>query len=170
MPDVTLRLATPSDAGAIARIQLETWRATYSHLNPSLADGFDLERTASNWAKAAVDPAHRLRLADHDGAPVGYAASGAIEGDEAGGAGELHAVYVLPDAHGLGAGRLLVEDALFGLAQMGYAECVLWVAEQNEAAQGFYRHLGFHADDARDVWRGLPVVRYRVDTPPVRLA
>jgi hypothetical protein len=30
---------------------------------------------------------------------------------------------------------LLVEDALFGLAQMGYAECVLWVAEQNEAAK-----------------------------------
>ena len=74
-------------------------------------------------------------------------------------------MYLLPSAQGLGAGRLLVEDALTGLAGTGYAGCVLWVAAQNAHARGFYRHLGFHPDDGRDLWRGLPVVRYRTALP-----
>lgn len=164
MPRVTLRFAQPADGGVIARIQLAAWRATYGHLNPALVDSFDLEHTADTWATAAVDPARRLRLAEYDGTVIGYAASGAPDGD-AEGPGELHAVYLLPSAHGLGAGRLLVEDALAWLVDSGYTECVLWVAEQNAHARGFYQHLGFRADDGRDVWRGLPIIRYRRPTP-----
>ena len=144
----------------IARIQLASWRATYGQLNPAMVDGLDLERTTENWAQAAVDTTHRLRLAEYDGTTVGYAFSGSASG-EADGVGELDAIYLLPSAQGLGAGRLLVEDALTGLADAGNAECVLWVADQNINARGFYQHLGFRPDTGRDVWRGLPVVRYR---------
>jgi hypothetical protein len=55
----------------------------------------------------------------------------------------------------VGVGRLLVEDALSALAGAGYADCLLWVANQNAHARGFYQHLGFRSDGGRDVWRGL---------------
>jgi ribosomal protein S18 acetylase RimI-like enzyme len=167
VPEITLRRAEPADGGAIARIQLAAWRATYGRLNPAMVDGLDLERTADNWARAAVDPARRLRLAERDGTPVGYALSGPADGAPPT-VGELDAVYLLPSVQGLGIGRLLVEDAVSGLSEAGYSECVLWVADHNTQARGFYRHLGFAPDDGRDVWRGLPVVRYRrsLSAPP----
>lgn len=156
-----LRPAEAADGGVIARIQLAAWRATYGHLNPAMVDDLDLERTTENWARAAVDATRRLRLAEYDDTTVGYAFSGSAPG-EADGVGELDAIYLLPSAQGLGVGRLLVEDALTGLADAGYAECVLWVADQNTNARGFYQYLGFRPDTGRDVWRGLPVVRYRI--------
>lgn len=164
MPEIVLRRAEAADGGAIARIQLAAWRATYGHLNPAMVDGFDLERTTHNWARAALDPTHRLQLAECDGTTVGYALSGPAEG-EADSIGELDAVYLLPSAQGLGVGRLLVEDALTGLAEAGYAECVLWVADQNAYARTFYQHLGFRPCSGRAIWRGLPVVRYRMALP-----
>ncbi len=159
MPELMLRPAEAADGVVIARIQLAAWRATYGDLNPAMVDGLDLERTADNWAQAANCATHRLQLVQCDGTTVGYAFSGPADG-EADSVGELDAVYLLPSAQGLGAGRLLVEDALTGLAEAGFAECLLWVAEQNAHARGFYQHLGFRPDSGRDVWRGLPVVRY----------
>ncbi len=163
MPAVVLRPAAPADGDLIAAIQLASWRATYGHLNPGLLEGFDLARTAANWAKAASDTTRRLRLAQHEGAVIGYAFSGPAEG-EAAGIGELDAIYLLPTAHGLGAGRLLAQDALTGLSQTGHRECLAWVAVHNGHARGFYQHLDFHADGGSDVWRGLEVVRYRRPT------
>jgi ribosomal protein S18 acetylase RimI-like enzyme len=167
VPEIILRHAEPADGGVIARVQLAAWRATYGHLNPAMVDGLDLERTTENWARAAIDPTHRLRLAEREGTTVGYALSGPAEG-EADSVGELDAAYLMPSAQGLGVGRLLVEDALSGLAEAGYAECVLWVVDQNARARGFYQHLGFLSDGRCDVWRGLSVGRYRrmLSAPP----
>ena len=64
MPEIILRLAEVADGGAIARIQLAAWRAIYGHLNPAMVDALDLDRTADNWARAAVDPTHRAVPAD----------------------------------------------------------------------------------------------------------
>ena len=162
------RPAEVADGGVIARVQLAAWRATYGQLNPAMVDGLDLDRTTDNWARAAVDPTRRLRLAWCDGTAVGYAVSGPADG-EVDGVGELDAVYLLPSARALGVGRLLVEDALAGLAEVGFVECVLWMVDQNTHARGFYRHLGFRRDGGRDVWCGLPVVRYRRALPAASL-
>jgi GNAT superfamily N-acetyltransferase len=155
-----LRPARTADGGVIARIQLAAWHATYAQLNPAMVDGLDLDRTADNWARAATDPIRRLQLAMWDGTTVGYALSGPADG-QPDRVGELDAVYLLPEAQRLGVGRLLVDDALTWLAETGYAECLLWVVDQNTHARGFYQHLGFRDDGGRDVWRGLPVIRYR---------
>jgi ribosomal protein S18 acetylase RimI-like enzyme len=161
VPDIVLRPAEPADGGLIARIQLEAWTATYGPFAPALIDGFDLARTSENWARAATVETLRLRLAVDDGSVIGYALSGPPEQEEPDGTGVIFAVYLLPSAQGLGAGRLLVEDALAGLAGAGFTECILWVAEQNPHAIGFYEHLGFRADGGRDEWRGVRTVRYR---------
>jgi len=161
MSKTILRAAQPADGATIAEIQLAAWRATYGHLQPAMVAELDLARTADNWARAASGTAYRLRLAEYDGTPVGYAFSGPTE-DDSPGIGELHAVYLMPAAHGRGVGRVLVEDALDGLAAGGFGECVAWVAEQNSHARGFYDHLGFRADGHQGNWRGLETVRYRM--------
>ncbi|MBB5868635.1 ribosomal protein S18 acetylase RimI-like enzyme [Allocatelliglobosispora scoriae] len=161
---LSLRVAEAADGEAIASIQLVSWEATYGHLNRAMVDGLDLVRTAANWARVAEDPAFRIGLVESGGVPIGCCLSGPAE---TGPEGELHAVYVLPAAQRLGAGRLLVTDGLAFLAAAGYAECVLWVVDANTNAQGFYRHLGFLAESARDTWRGLPVTRYRRALSPV---
>ncbi|GHJ44458.1 N-acetyltransferase [Catellatospora sp. TT07R-123] len=166
MPPLSLRPAVPADGPAIAAIQLAAWRATYGRLNPALVDGLDLDRTSANWARAAADPARRLRLAESGATAVGYALSGPAESGPDG-TGEIDAVYLLPTAQGQGGGRLLVEDALLGLGEAGHGECVVWVVEQNAGARAFYERVGFRPDDGRDTWRGLPVVRYRAATPAV---
>ena len=158
---VVLRRAEPGDGSLIAAIQLASWRATYGLLNPAMVESFDLARTAHNWAEAALEPTRRLRLAEYQATAIGYAFSGPAQD---GASGELDAIYLLPTAHGLGAGRLLAQDALTGLAQAGFGECIAWVAQQNTHAHGFYEHLGFRLDGGRDVWRGLPVIRYRRGT------
>ncbi|MBV1849321.1 GNAT family N-acetyltransferase [Catellatospora tritici] len=167
MSGIVLRAAGAGDGGVIAAVQQAAWRATYGSLNPALVDGLDLVRTADNWARAAAEPTRRLRLAQCGATVVGYALSGQAESEPAG-VGELDAVYLLPTAHGLGAGRLLVEDALAGLAGLGCGECVAWVVEANTHARGFYEHLGFRFDGGRDTWRGLDTVRYRVSTHDAR--
>jgi GNAT superfamily N-acetyltransferase len=136
MPEIVLRPAVAADGGAIARVQLAAWRATYGHLNPAMVGNLDLERTAGNWARAATDPGHRLQVAELDDTMIGYAFSGPAEG-QADHVGELDAVYLLPSAQGLGVGRLLVEDALYALAASGHTECLLWVADDNAHARGF---------------------------------
>ncbi|GIE29371.1 N-acetyltransferase [Actinoplanes italicus] len=161
MPETVLRPAGATDGGVIARIQLEAWRATYGHLNPAMVEGLDLDKTSENWARAATGTTHRIRVAVSDGTVIGYAVSGPPESEEPEGTGVINAVYLLPSARGIGAGRLLVEDALAGLAASGCTACMLWVAEQNPHARGFYEHLGFRYDGGRDEWRGLPIVRYR---------
>jgi ribosomal protein S18 acetylase RimI-like enzyme len=166
MPETVLRPAAATDGGVIARIQLEAWRATYGHLNPAMVEGLDVGRTSENWARAATGTTHRLRLAVSDGTVIGYALSGPPEEEEPEeeepeGTGVIFAVYLLPAAQGRGAGRLLVEDALTGLAGSGFTACLLWVAEQNPHAIGFYEHLGFRHDGGRKQWRDLPIARYR---------
>ncbi|MDI1461509.1 GNAT family N-acetyltransferase [Catellatospora sp. KI3] len=167
MRDIMLRAAGADDGPAIAAVQQTAWRATYGDLNPAMVDGLDPARTADNWARAAADPARRLRLAERDAKVVGYALSGPAE-SEPPGVGELDAVYLLPAAHGLGAGRLLVEDALTSLAGLGCDECVAWVVAANTRARGFYEHVGFRPDGGRGIWRGLNTVRYRASTTGAR--
>lgn len=50
----------------------------------------------------------------------------------------LAALFVAPEQQGRGLGRLLVDDA-----RRGRAELSLNVYESNTAAYGFYEHLGF---------------------------
>ena len=152
MSGIVLRPARAADGPVIASVQLAAWRVTYAPLNPVMVRSFDTARTAANWAEAAADPARRVRIAERDGVPVGFADSDG---------GDLDALYVMPEVHGQGVGLLLVEDALGWMAAAGFDVCTVWVAERNTAACAFYRHLGFRDDGGRDGWRGLRIARHR---------
>lgn len=59
---------------------------------------------------------------------------------------ELFALYLVPESIGRGFGRLLTTHALADLERRGFAEVVLWFAEENLVAARFYRAAGFEPD------------------------
>ena len=81
-------------------------------------------------------------------------------------AGELYAIYVLPQAWGSGAGAALMREAVAGLREAFDGDAVLWVLEDNPRARRFYEREGWRLDGGRkrDTFLGVEVgeVRYRL--------
>ena len=139
-----IRKATPGDAEAIARVQVETWRAAYAHAVP-----------AGTLAKASVDDRVRLWrgwlgrpgaasttfVAEADGEVVGFANVGPAADDP--GLGELYSIYVLPSAWGTGAAAALIERGEEALRDQGFTAAVLNVLADNPRARRFYERQGW---------------------------
>ncbi|KZX59614.1 hypothetical protein A3709_15145 [Halioglobus sp. HI00S01] len=58
-------------------------------------------------------------------------------------------VAVLPEAQGMGYGRLLLDTALQQMQALGAVRCMLEVRESNVAARGLYEKRGFQLDGRR---------------------
>ncbi len=143
-PYATVRIASPSDLTAVREVAETTWRATYRGiLSDATIDAF-LKRAYSDYSLRATLNSGGLWVLEEDGRVVGYLRLSVR--DEV---GHVGAIYVLPEAQGLGHGRRLWEGAKLWFAARRVREVRLTVAEGNERARGFYRHLGFEEGDVR---------------------
>jgi ribosomal protein S18 acetylase RimI-like enzyme len=143
---ISLRPARPGDAPAIARVHVETWRATYAGIVP---DAYLVSMTESKQAlqwnhsiRCAVAPEAVLAAESADlpgGRIVGFGSCGPARGRP--GSGEVFTLYVTPDWQGQGIGRLLLEDLFARLQGGGLDEAVVWVLDANPA-RFFYEALG----------------------------
>lgn len=152
-----VRAATIDDAEAIARVQIESWRAAYPHLfSEEQLAGISLPERTENWRQWPS------LVADVDGDIVGFVAVGPAHDADA--EGELWAIYVRPDRWGTGVGRALIEAGEARLRELGHTSAVLWVFEDNPRARRFYEAAGWVTDGAKrqaEIF-GLsaPAVRY----------
>jgi GNAT superfamily N-acetyltransferase len=82
------------------------------------------------------------------------------------GAGEVHSIYLAPEAWNRGLGSALLATASDDLRSRGFSPLVLWVIEANAGARRFYERAGWRLDGARQPidFDGVPVdeVRYRL--------
>ncbi len=170
--DITLRPARPGDAAAIAKVHVETWRATYAGIVP---DAYLVSMTESNQAlqwnhtiRRAAAPEAILAAESADvpgGRIVGFGSCGRARGRP--GSGEIFTLYVAPDWQGRGIGRLLLEGLIVRLHESGLSEAVLWVLSDNPArffyeglggrrfAERKERFAGVDLDEAAYAWRDL---------------
>ena len=151
MGDETVRDATAADAGAVAHVQLASWRAAYAGLLPAaVLAGLSEAECRLTWAARlpAAAPASCLVTG---APPVGFVFSGPALDDTAG--GQVYALYVDPARWGRGLGRLLLSGAVTRLRDAGFASAQLWVLTTNEAARGFYEHEGWTASGRTQVER-----------------
>jgi GNAT superfamily N-acetyltransferase len=122
-------------------VHVRTWQAAYAHVFPPtrLAE-LSVERRAEQWRERPplVAVAH--------GAVVGFVSVGASR--EADAAGELFAIYVDPEHWGTGVGRELIAAGEKRLRELGHANAILWVLEDNPRARRFYERAGWHHDGA----------------------
>jgi GNAT superfamily N-acetyltransferase len=163
---MVVRTAEAVDAEAIAKVQVESWRAAYRGLMPDeLLDGLDTaNRAAAIWRQVCNGAGWATLVVEDGGAVLGFChVCPARDADlNSRVTAELTAIYVDPIVWGRGCGRLLCERAVAEARQRGATSMALWVLEGNDAARGFYERLGFLADGAKKTDEGsrLPEVRY----------
>lgn len=173
---VLIRPAVAGDAGALARVTVDTWRHTYAGAVPAdFLAGLSYERSAAGWETLLAREGTRVLVADDpEAGVVGYASAGrntpAGEETPASSAFEanLYAIYVLPQHHLLGIGRALVTEMVRALLADGYRSMIVWVLKGNRAC-GFYERLGGKSVGQRKQTIGgleLEVVSYGWDDLP----
>lgn len=155
---VRVRRAVVDDADAIERIRTDTWRDAYRGLMPdSLLDGLGYNATRRRAQMSAL-PAHAFVLvAEDDGAVVGFCIGGRSRTPDDPFSGEVYAIYVLPEHHGRGAGRALLEAAVKELQARGHPSMIIWVLRENAPSRRFYERMG--GVHVRDEERELEGVR-----------
>lgn len=149
---VRVRRARREDAGPIADVHVRTWQAAYRGQMPDdLLDHLDREGRARMWAEDIEVPEDRrvrVWVADADGRVVGFVATGPSRDDDAdrGAVAEVYAIYLLPEHWGQGIGRALLERAVAGMRDDGFAAATLWVLDTNARTRRFYEAAGWRTD------------------------
>ena len=142
---VRIRRARLEDVPGVARVQVDTWRATYRGVVPeAFLEGLSYEGQAERWAQGLKTPTWPGRLfVAESGEVVGFAAFGP---DRASGfpdyTAELWALYVLPAWQGKGLGRALFQEGARLLRAEGHRRMLVWVLKKNPQGRGFYERLG----------------------------
>jgi GNAT superfamily N-acetyltransferase len=143
--DVNLRAATTADAAAIARVRVESWRATYRGVMPdAYLDGMKAEDSTALWQRilSAASPNTSVFVAERDGEVVGFAAGKQLEEEKFGLNAELAAIYLQPDTQRAGIGRRMVCMVADAHQSQGANGLLVWVLAQNKAARQFCERLG----------------------------
>lgn len=171
-----MRPAHGSDAQALARVHLASWRWAYRGLLPdSYLRRLRQEELAARWWSrlAAGEMDESVRVLEHEGRVRGFVTFGPFRDDPTwlGHAGEIYMLYLDPALVGLGHGTELLESAFDELARCRCHWAVAWVLARNERARRFYERAGMRLDDGRR-WdpfddRSVPVVRFAKALNPV---
>lgn len=153
--DLTIRRARASDAAALARVQVDSWRETYRGMLPeSHLAALSYAGHERLWRRTLAGPSATF-LAVIGGQIVGFASGGRCRSHQ-GFAGELNLLYVLRSAQGRGAGRALFDAVHYALAVAGLPDLVVWVLAANRPARAFYEHLGLEpAGEASSLLGGV---------------
>jgi len=151
-PAPVLRDAVVTDVGALEELQRRAslvWEDTRAQLltHPEL-----IELAPQQVAAGLV------RVAELDGAPVGFSAVLAVAAQRC----ELDGLFVEPDRWRGGVGRLLVQDAAVRAAAAGATRLEVTA---NRNALGFYEQLGFVAGELVPTLL-VPGLRMHLDLAP----
>ena len=140
---VHIRAANFPVAGAIAKVQVDSWRTTYTGVVP---DEYLAQLSYEHHEQVWHDT-----LSDHSAAEFGYVAEASnIIGFASGGPersgntvydGELYAIYLLEGYQCKGIGSQLVQATAKRLMQEGLHCMLVWVLGNN-VSQDFYGALG----------------------------
>ncbi len=137
------RQAGPDDVGAIARIEVETWRATYPGMLPDrVLVGMSERRQKGAWSGLVrYRPGDVIVIEETDAGIVAFGNCGAQRDPSLPYSGEIFTLYVAPDAQNRGVGRQLIGALFERLLQSGKSSALIWVIRANPS-RFFYEHLG----------------------------
>jgi GNAT superfamily N-acetyltransferase len=155
--NITIRPARLDDVLAVARVHVESWRATYRGIVPNMVlDNLREDERASMWRRAldnSVNPVALFVAEADDGRITGFAAAGPDRTGNTDYTGEVYAIYLDEPYQGAGTGRNLLEACAQSLLDMSHRSMLIWTLSQNPAC-GFYRRLGGEAIATQEVQIG----------------
>ena len=168
-----VRPAEAADAGPIAEVHIDGWRAAYrGHMPDHVLDALNVTQRAEQWKQWLELPQLSAFVVTVHGWVTGFGSLSPTRDEAARDTvGEILAIYVLPSHWRCGIGRLLGERMLAEARRRGFEEVSLWVLESNERARRFYESLGFREDgktktDAQLTGTPLYEIRYRRNASP----
>ena len=145
-----------------AQVYVETARAQYQAIVPGrmlerltpghVARRWELLLTNHRWVRSVA-------VASIDSGLVAFAAAGPARVVLPNNAGELYAIYVLPQWQRLGLGRRLFYRTMESLASAGFDAIVTWVIAANPSGR-FFESLGGTVAAATTSRSGLTKVAY----------
>lgn len=154
-----IRRARSEDAGAIAKVHVETWRAAYAGIVP---DAYLVRMTESGQAftwrkilarKQAEETVLVVEAPQADKAAgagkggredrriVAFGSCGAQRDNALTYRGEVFTLYVAPDWQAQGIGRQLLGALFRRLYEAGLPDAMIWVLAENPA-RFFYERMG----------------------------
>jgi diamine N-acetyltransferase len=141
-PNVTIAPARRDELPEIQRLAGIVWRGHYPGIITNAQIEYMLERGYSLPAlqRLADTPGYRFDLLKVDGMPVGFAA---YCPDTLPAAMKLDRIYLLPERHGQGLGRRLIDHVAAEARAAGCTTLILRVNKGNATAIAFYRRAGF---------------------------
>ena len=142
---ISIRTAQVTDAAAIARVHVDTWRTAYAGLLPaeSLA-GLSYDQREQRWQMILTESPHRhltFVATTPQAEVIGFVGGGPEQSGELGCDGELYALYLRQEYHGQRLGKRLVRHLAQQMVDQGFRSLALWVLEDTPA-RGFYAALG----------------------------
>ena len=151
---MNVREATAADIPTIRAIAHATWPVAYGNiLSPAqLAYMLDRMYNAETLTEQLTHKGHRFLIAEGPEGPKGFAG---FETGLALGRTRLHKLYVLPEAKGMGWGRLLLDAVRAEAISVGDQVLELNVNKYNPA-KDFYERQGFRIerDEVIDIGQG----------------
>jgi GNAT superfamily N-acetyltransferase len=145
---IAYRDATPVDAALMATLGARSFTETFGHLyTPENLAAFLLNHSEPNWRAELSDPRFAVRLAEEDGAAIGFAKVGppSLPFEPTAPSTELRQLYVLKPWQGVGVAAVLMDWVLAEAGRRGAGELYLSVFVDNHRAQRFYARHGFEA-------------------------
>ncbi len=150
--NVSVRPARPSDAAAIARVQLATWKVAYAEVLPAAALALDPADVEAAWAhaiSAPPSPHHRVLVSLEDGEVVGFAAcEPSSDEDLEHPAAELTALLVEPQWGRRGHGSRLVAASVDLWREEQATHAITWAFESDTVVSAFLTSAGWGLDSA----------------------
>jgi ribosomal protein S18 acetylase RimI-like enzyme len=139
-----VRGASPEDAEAAARVQLEGWRSAYRDIFPvEVLAGADEAALAQKWQQRLAVGGDRVgHVAVVGSEVIGVIAGGPPRDRQTEAEAEIYSVYVLSWWRGRGVGEALMSAAFAELAGSGRKRVALWALTAADGAQRFYTRLG----------------------------
>lgn len=151
---VTLRDATPADAGVIAEVHHDSRTAALEGVvPPELFEMMSRGERRARWEQWLTDPTWLTVVGEKEGQIVGFCTVGPsrdVDVDPSVVA-EMPTLYVHPSHWRQGIGRVLCAAAVSRVATLGYKELSLWTLEANHNARLFYASFGFTPDGTTKV-------------------
>lgn len=173
-----VREARASDAPGLARVQVASWRSSFSGLVPAeVLDelGHAQETFAEQWREAITNPPtskHKVhvavdRSASGSSEPLGFASAGPATDEDKwpGTDGQLYELHVRPDAADDGHGSRLLHAVADTLAADGFRTACTWTVSGDDPRLEFLTGAGWAEDGMRgDLDMGVKVHVIRLHT------
>ena len=138
MPITIKPMETDEEIKGKAFVHWKCWQETYPGL---VSQEYLSKLTLEKCEEKAFLWRDNILVAKEGARVIGFVGFG-NHGPEEPDMGEVFALYVLPEYHGTGVGRQLMDAALEKLAS--YPHICLWLVKGNARALHFYEKCGFH--------------------------